>query len=70
MKKQRTYYDRSFKENAVKLSHQRTNQSALARELGVDPALLRRWRILDLVSNSAYKVKPFFYIYSFFLQIL
>ena len=44
-KKQNRRYDRSFKESAVKLSYERKNLSALARELGVDPKLLRRWRI-------------------------
>jgi transposase len=37
-------YDRSFKESAVKLSYERKNLSAVARELGVDAKLLRRWR--------------------------
>jgi transposase len=38
-------YDRSFKEAAVKLSYERKNLSAVARELGVDAKLLRRWRV-------------------------
>ncbi len=44
MKKERTYYDKAFKENAVKLSFERKNVSELAHELGVDPLLLYRWR--------------------------
>lgn len=44
MKKQRTHYDKAFKENAVKLSFERKNVSELAHELGVDPLLLYRWR--------------------------
>ncbi len=45
MKKTRTHYDRSFKEHAVKLSYERKNQAELARELGIDPSLFRRWRL-------------------------
>jgi transposase len=37
-------YDCTFKENAIKLSYERNNLSAVARELGVDPKMLRRWR--------------------------
>lgn len=44
MKKQRTHYDKSFKENAVKLSLERKNVTELAHELGVEPLLLYRWR--------------------------
>ena len=44
MRKQRTHYDKTFKENAVKLSLDRKNVSELAHELGVDPLLLYRWR--------------------------
>ena len=44
MRKQRTHYDKAFKENAVKLSFERTNVSELAQELGVEPLLLYRWR--------------------------
>ena len=44
MKKQRTHYDKAFKENAVKLSFERKNVSELAQELGVEPFLLYRWR--------------------------
>jgi transposase len=44
MKKQRTHYDKAFKENAVKLSLDRKNVSDLAHELGISPALLYRWR--------------------------
>ena len=44
MRKERTHYDRAFKENAVKLSLERTNITEFARELGVDPLLIHRWR--------------------------
>ena len=44
MRKQRTHYDKAFKENAVKLSLERKNVSDLAHELGISPALLYRWR--------------------------
>ncbi len=44
MRKQRTHYDKAFKENAVKLSFERKNVSDLAHELGISPALLYRWR--------------------------
>ncbi|MDR0438320.1 MAG: transposase [Bacteroidales bacterium] len=44
MKRTRKQYDRHFKENAVKLSFERQNVSATARELGVDVKMLRRWK--------------------------
>lgn len=44
MKKQRTHYDKAFKENAVKLGLERKNVSELARELGIAPFLFYRWR--------------------------
>ena len=44
MRKQRTHYDKAFKENAVKLSLDRKNVTELAHELGIDPLLLYRWR--------------------------
>ena len=44
MRKERTHYDRAFKENAVKLSFERSNITEFARELGVDPLLIHRWR--------------------------
>ena len=44
MRKQRTHYDKAFKENAVKLSLDRKNVSELAHELGISPGLLYRWR--------------------------
>jgi transposase len=40
----RKHYSREFKENAVKLSYQRSNISDLARELGIRSNLLYRWR--------------------------
>jgi transposase len=36
-------YDRHFKEEAVKLSIARSNISSVARELGIDYRMLRRW---------------------------
>ena len=44
MKRTKKHYDRSFKEHAVKLTYERENISATARELGVDYRILRRWR--------------------------
>ena len=44
MGKERTHYDRVFKENAVKLSYERKNVSELARELGIASHLIYRWR--------------------------
>jgi transposase len=43
-KTDRKDYDRSFKENAVRLSYERSNITALARELGIGSNLLFRWR--------------------------
>ncbi len=40
----RKHYSRDFKENAVKLSYERSNISDLARELGIRSNLLYRWR--------------------------
>ncbi len=42
--KQRKVYDREFKENAVKLSYERSNLSLFARELGVTTKQLYSWR--------------------------
>ena len=51
-------YDRSFKESAVKLCYERKNLSALARELGVDPKILRRWRKeYEQLSNASFQGK-------------
>ncbi|MDD4591148.1 MAG: transposase [Parabacteroides sp.] len=44
MRKQRTHYDKVFKDNAVKLSFERKNVSKTAHELGISPTLLYRWR--------------------------
>lgn len=44
MKKERKIYDRAFKLQAVELSNERNNVSDLARELGIRPSLLYRWR--------------------------
>lgn len=40
----RKIYDRSFKENAVKLSMERSDIGVLARELGISSKLLYSWR--------------------------
>ena len=37
-------YDRTFKERAVKLSHQRDNIKDLAKELGVSRERIYKWR--------------------------
>lgn len=42
--KERKVYDREFKENAVKLSYERSNLSLFARELGVTTKQLYSWR--------------------------
>ena len=39
----RKVFDKAFKENAVKLSRQRKNQSDLAKELGISRFLLNKW---------------------------
>jgi transposase len=58
MKKTKKHYDRSFKEHAVKLSFERKNISATARELGVDYKLLLRWRKeFDEFSSASFQGK-------------
>lgn len=42
--KTRKKYDRAFKERAVQLSKERKNLSDLARELGIFPSQLYKWR--------------------------
>ena len=42
--KTRKKYDRVFKERAVQLSEERKNLSELARELGIYPSQLYKWR--------------------------
>jgi len=44
MTQSRRHYSRGFKENAVKLSYERSNISDLARELGIRVSFLYRWR--------------------------
>jgi transposase len=44
MTKQRTYYDREFKQRAIELSYARGNAKEIAEELGIRPELLYRWR--------------------------
>ncbi|MDN6309425.1 MAG: transposase [Psychroflexus sp.] len=44
MKKTRKKYDNAFKERAVQLSKERKNLSELARELGIYPSQLYKWR--------------------------
>jgi len=38
------HYDKAFKDNAVKLSYERSNHSTLAKELGVSKSQLSKWR--------------------------
>lgn len=38
------HYDKSFKENAVKLSYQRASVSSLSKELGISKSQLSKWR--------------------------
>ena len=44
MRKQRTHYDKAFKDNAVKLSLERKNVTELTHELGIEQILLYLWR--------------------------
>ncbi len=44
MTKERTFYDREFKQKAVELSFARGNAKEIAKELGIGPELLYRWR--------------------------
>lgn len=44
MEKERMQYDRSFKDNAVKLNYDRKNISELAKGLGIPNNLIYRWR--------------------------
>ena len=44
MIKERQKYDRDFKQKAVELSFARGNAKEIARELGIRPELLYRWR--------------------------
>lgn len=42
--KEKRFYDREFKANAVQLSNQRDDIASLARELGITTKLLYSWR--------------------------
>ena len=44
MTKERTFYDREFKQKAVELSYARGNTKEIAEELGIRVELLYRWR--------------------------
>ncbi len=44
MKQMRTKFDKEFKKKAVELSYARGSSSEIADELGIDRALLYRWR--------------------------
>lgn len=44
MKTDRKIYDRSFKIQSVELSNEIANVSELAKELGIRPTLLYKWR--------------------------
>lgn len=50
--KERKVYDRSFKENAVKLSYERDNMTQFARELGISVKQLYSWRIQYKLKGS------------------
>ncbi|MGL4519351.1 MAG: transposase [Phocaeicola sp.] len=41
---ERKNYSKKIKENAVKLSYERSWQSTLVRELGISSTLLSKWR--------------------------
>lgn len=41
---ERKNFSKKFKENAVKLSYERSSQSALAKELGISSTMLCKWR--------------------------
>lgn len=47
----RNVYTAEFKREAVRLADTRGNLSAAARELGVHPTLIRRWK-LDLADHG------------------
>ena len=38
------HYDKAFKENAFKLSYERSNQGVFAKELGISKSQLSKWR--------------------------
>ena len=38
------HYDKAFKENAFKLSYERSNQGVLVKELGISKSQLSKWR--------------------------
>ncbi len=44
MNEMRKKYDKEYKKKAVELSYARGNSSEIAEELGIDKALLYRWR--------------------------
>lgn len=44
MSRERKSYPKEFKLMSVELSNARTDQSVLAKELDISPALLYRWR--------------------------
>ena len=44
MTQERQKYDREFKQKAVELSFARGNTREIAKELGIRPELLYRWR--------------------------
>ena len=51
----RKVFDKAFKENAVKLSRPRKNQSDLAKELGISRFLLNKW----IKESDEYSVASF-----------
>lgn len=44
MRKERRNYDREFKTMAIELAMNRDNNVEIAKELGIAPDLIRRWR--------------------------
>jgi transposase len=52
MKSKKNYYSKEFKENAVALSYQRSNQKELADELGIDVQRLYKWRKAKLMEGT------------------
>ena len=44
MKTNRRVFTPEFKRDAVRLAQERGNLSAIARDLGIDPSLLQRWK--------------------------
>jgi transposase len=52
MKETRKNYSKEFKQKAVELSNVRGNVQKIARELGVKPELIYRWRKEQMLNPS------------------